>query len=128
MLGLTSQTTSENVTQAAFEATGFQIHEILEAFKRDTPTWDRANLRERLIVGGDFAENNSMVQYVTDIIGCLVERPQTTSAPCLGAMIAAGICMKVVTLENAQKMYAPPADAFMPSTTPNSKKKMCFFY
>lgn len=118
---MTSQTTSENVTQAAYEATGFQIHEVLEAFKKDTPNWDWSKFKERLIFGGDYAENNEFVQFIADIVGVLLERPQTTSPAGLGAMIAAGITMNVVSLKHAVDMYLPPADAFRPMTTNNRK-------
>lgn len=121
LLGLTSQTTAENVTQAAYEATGFQIHEVLDAFKRDTPTWNRKSYKERIIFCGDYAENNAFVQFIADIVGCLLERPQTTSPACLGAMICAGITMNVVSLLQAEVMYPPPVEAFSPTTTTNRK-------
>ncbi|XP_014091992.3 glycerol kinase 3 [Bactrocera oleae] len=124
LLGLTSQTTAENVTQAAYEATGFQIHEVLDAFKRDTPTWNRKSHKERIIFCGDYAENNAFVQFIADIVGCLLERPQTTSPACLGAMICAGITMNVVSLLQAEVMYPPPVDAFSPTTTVNRREQL----
>ncbi|XP_054740044.1 glycerol kinase [Anastrepha obliqua] len=124
MLGLTSLTTAEHVTQAAYEATGFQIHEILDAFKKDTPTWNRKSTKERLILGGDYAENNAFVQFIADIVGCLLEKPQTTSPAGLGTMICAGITMKVVSLLQAEVMYPPPVDAFSPTTTANRREQL----
>ncbi|KAL9920741.1 glycerol kinase 3 [Glossina fuscipes fuscipes] len=121
LLGLTSQTTAQNVTQAAFEATGFQIHEILQAFKRDAVTWDWKNIKERLLFGGEYAENNSFIQFIADIVGFILERPQTTSPAGLGTMIAAGITMKVVDLKYAELAYMPPSDAFSPTTTQNRR-------
>lgn len=125
ILGLTSQTTAENVAQAAYEATGFQIHEVLEAFKRDTHTWDWKNIKERLVFGGDYAENSQFVQFIADIVGFVLERPQTTSPNAMGAMIAAGITMKVVDKKYAQIAYMPPSDAVSPTTTPNRK---CIYF
>lgn len=119
---MTSQTTAENVTQAAYEATGFQIHEVLDAFKRDTPTWNRKNNKGRLVFGGDYAENTIFMQFIADIVGCLMERPQTTSPAGLGTMICAGITMNVVSLLQAEVMYPPPVDAFSPTTTANRKE------
>lgn len=121
ILGLTSQTTAENVTQAAYEATGFQVHEILEAFKRDTPSWDWKNIKERLVFGGEYAENSTFVQFIADIVGIILERPQTQSPSGLGAMIAAGITMKVVDEKYAKMAYVPPSDAFSPTTTTNRR-------
>ncbi|XP_023306037.2 glycerol kinase [Lucilia cuprina] len=121
ILGLTSQTTAENISQAAYEATGFQIHEVLEAFKRDTKTWDWSNMKEHLVFGGDYAENTTLIQYIADIVGIILERPQTTSPCGLGALIAAGITMEVINETYAQIAYMPPADVFSPTTTPNRR-------
>ncbi|XP_073814057.1 glycerol kinase 3 [Musca autumnalis] len=121
ILGLTSQTTAENVTQAAYEATGFQIHEVLEAFKRDTPTWNWKDIKERLIFGGEYAENSSFVQFIADIVGFVLERPQTTAPCALGAMLAAGVTMKAVNTNYARIAYMPPSDAISPTTTPNRR-------
>lgn len=119
LLGLSSHTSAENVTQAAYEATGFQIHEILEAFKSDTPLWDWKNRKDTLIVSGSFAENNNFLQFIADVLGVLLERPQTTSPSGLGAMIAAGITCNILDLKYAKSMYRPPSDAFTPTTTLN---------
>ncbi|KAH8279275.1 hypothetical protein KR026_005388 [Drosophila bipectinata] len=122
LLGLTSQTTSENITQAAYEATGFQIYEVLQAFRKDTPNWHRSCMQPVLTFGGDCAENTHLVQFIADIVGHMLERPQTTSPAGLGAMIAAGITMDVVSLQYAAKMYAPPTDVFSPTTTQNRRE------
>ncbi|XP_055904689.1 glycerol kinase [Eupeodes corollae] len=119
ILGLNSHTTAENITQAAYESTGFQVHEILESFRKDTPTW---HLSPKLIVGGEFAENNHFMQFMADIIGNALERPQTTSSSCLGTMIAAGITMKIICLDNARNMFTPPYDVFVPTTAPNRRE------
>lgn len=124
LLGLTSQTTAENVAQAAYEAAGFQIHEVLEAFKRDTKTWDWSNITERLVFGGDYSENSTLIQFIADIVGIILERPQTTSPSGMGAMIAAGITMEVLNETYAKIAYLPPSDAFSPTTTPNRKPKI----
>lgn len=66
LLGLTSNTTSEHVTQAAYEATGFQIKEILDSIGRDSPVWVP---RKKLTVSGDYAEDNNFMQFISDIVG-----------------------------------------------------------
>ncbi|KAL5286707.1 GK.2 family protein [Megaselia abdita] len=66
LLGLTSNTTSEHVTQAAYEATGFQIKEILTSLHVDSPVWAPT---KKLTIGGDYAENNHFMQFISDIVG-----------------------------------------------------------
>uniref|UniRef100_T1GC61 glycerol kinase n=1 Tax=Megaselia scalaris TaxID=36166 RepID=T1GC61_MEGSC len=70
LLGLTCNTTSEHVTQAAYEATGFQIKEILNSLAKDSPVWAPS---KKLTVGGDYAENNNFMQFISDILGILIE-------------------------------------------------------
>lgn len=66
LLGLNSNTTSEHVTQAAYEATGFQIKEIMNSFAKDSPVWAPT---KKLTVGGDYAEDNNFLQFISDIVG-----------------------------------------------------------
>lgn len=66
LLGLNCNTTSEHVTQAAYEATGFQIKEVLNSFGKDSPFWAPT---KKLTVAGDYAENNHFMQFISDIVG-----------------------------------------------------------
>ncbi|XP_055382290.1 glycerol kinase [Condylostylus longicornis] len=119
ILGISGNTTSEHITQAAYESTGFQIRDILEAIKKDTPTWPKTR---RLTVSGEFSENNNFMQFIADIIGIGLDRPQTASASCLGVMLAAGRAMDILSLENAHFLYTPPSDLFFPTTTANRRE------
>lgn len=70
----------------------------------------------RLIVGGDtVADNNLLLQLIADLCGVTIEKPQTTSPSCLGTMLAAGLSMKILTLEHFQTHCIPPVDVFQPS-------------
>lgn len=69
IFGITSNTTAENITQAAYESTGFQIKEVLNSFTKDTPTWESLT---KLIVGGEFSENNKFMQFMADIVGIIL--------------------------------------------------------
>ncbi|XP_067614412.1 glycerol kinase-like [Eurosta solidaginis] len=67
LLGLTGQTTAENVTQAAYNQPDFKSMSCY-AVRRDTPTWHRQNNKERLIFCGEYAKKNAFVQCIADII------------------------------------------------------------
>ncbi|XP_055693793.1 glycerol kinase [Lutzomyia longipalpis] len=111
LMGLTSHTTSRHVVHAAYEATCFQTRQILEALQRDCHTWRPLG---KLIVGGELMETPFLPQMLADYCNITIERPQISSPATLGAMLATGLAMDVVTLENTQAVLAPPADVHQP--------------
>ncbi|CAD7086602.1 unnamed protein product [Hermetia illucens] len=119
LLGINSNTTSENIFHAAYEATCYQARDLLHSFHCDTKTWTPLT---KLIVGGEFSENAYLLQLLADITGLVIERPQTTSPSCLGVMLAAGTAVGVISLENSLSMYIPPSDIFHPTTTINRRE------
>ncbi|XP_059607835.1 glycerol kinase [Phlebotomus argentipes] len=112
LAGLTSHTTARQVVQAAYEATCFQTRQILEALRSDCHTWRPL---ARLIVGGELMETPFLPQMLADLCNVDVERPQISSPATLGAMLATGLAMNVLSLENTQALLAPPADVHHPT-------------
>lgn len=113
LMGLTSGTTSQQITLAALEAICFQTRELLDSLRLDCLTWPVLN---KLLVGGEFSDkNHTLLQMLSDLCGITIERPQTTSSACLGVIIAAGLTMKVITLEHCLNMFPPPSDYFHPT-------------
>lgn len=125
MLGLNHSTSGRDVTLATYEAVCYQTRDILESLRKDLSTWPPL---EKLIVGGgEFSENSYFLQLLADLCGITIERPQTTSPACLGAMISAGVTMKVLNLDNARAMFAPPSDVFNTTISTNSKAILNYF-
>lgn len=118
MLGLNNRTTARDVTVACYEAICYQTRDLLESFGRDLSTWKHLT---RLTIGGEFSENQFFLQLLADLCGITVERPQTSSPSCLGAMLAAGIAMNVINLDNARTMFAPPSDVCQATMCSNRK-------
>lgn len=111
--GLTSQTKPQQIVYATYEAIAFQTRQFLEALTSDCKMWPPI---DRLLVGGDIiADNNLLLQLIADLCGLTIEKPQTTSPPCLGAMLAAGLAMKILTLDHFRTYCVPPVDVFQPS-------------
>lgn len=121
MLGLNNQTTSHQVTLAAYEAICFQTRDMLESLAKDLPSWQRL---EKLTVGGEFSESPYILQLLADLCGITIERPQTTSPSCLGAMLAAGVTMKVLALDSSKFLFSPPLDVFHPTMCSTRKFAM----
>lgn len=118
MVGLGPHTTARQITMAAFEAICFQTRDLIEALHKDLRNWPRL---EKLTVGGEFSEKPFLLQLLADLCGITVERPQTSSPSCLGAMLAAGAAMKVLHLDSCVSVLTPPSDIFVSSMCASSK-------
>ncbi len=112
MLGLNNSTTAQQVTLAAYEAICFQTRDLLESLAKDLPSWQRL---VKLTVGGEFSESPFLLQLLSDLCGITIERPQTTSPSCLGAMLASGVTMKLLAIDSSRLLYSPPLDVFHPA-------------
>lgn len=123
LLGLNSHTTARQITLAAYEAICFQTRDLLESLTKDLPIWPRL---DKLTVGGDFTDSPFLLQLLADLCGITVERPQTSSPSCLGAMLAAGVAMNIISVEHSKAMFAPPSDVFQPTMCANRKQLQCF--
>lgn len=111
--GLTSQTKPRQIVYATYEAIAFQTRQFLESLTDDCRMWPPI---DRLLVGGDLiTDNNLLLQLISDLCGLTIEKPQTTSPPCLGAMLAAGLAMKILTLDHFRTYCVPPVDIYQAS-------------
>lgn len=118
ILGLNPHTTARQITLAAYEAICFQTRDLLESLAKDLSNWPKL---EKLTVGGEFSEKPLLLQLLADICGITIERPQTSSPSCLGAMLAAGSAMKVLNLNDCLTMLSPPSDVFQPTMCASCK-------
>jgi glycerol kinase len=71
--------------RATLESVCYQTFDLLEAKRRDglTPT--------RLRVDGGMVQNNWLCQFLSDLLGIVVERPAQTETTALGAAYLAGL-------------------------------------
>lgn len=68
-------------------------------------------------------KKNHSMPLLADICGITIERPQTSSPSCLGAMLAAGSAMKVLNLNDCLTMLSPPSDIFHSTMCASRKLK-----
>jgi glycerol kinase len=91
--GLTRNSGPAELARAALESVGFQTRDLLEAMNADwasasgTLPRDAATLR----VDGGMTANDWAMQFLSDIIGAPVDRPQVTETTALGAAWLAGM-------------------------------------
>jgi glycerol kinase len=84
--GLTRGTTRAHVARAALEGIAFSIHDLLAAMQKDAGV-PLATLK----VDGGAADNDLLMQFQADILGCAISRPAVIETTALGAAFLAGL-------------------------------------
>lgn len=88
--GLTLGSTRAHLVRATLEAIAYQTRELVDAMQADSG----ARLRE-LRVDGGAAQNDFLMQFQADILGCRIVRPVDTETTALGAAYLAGLATGV---------------------------------
>ena len=86
LFGLTRGTGKAELCRAALESVGFQTRDLLEAMQQD---WSGAR-KTVLRVDGAMAASDWAMQFLSDILGAPVDRPETLETTALGAAWLAG--------------------------------------
>lgn len=87
IFGLTRNTGPAELARAALESVGHQTRDLLDAMQTD---WQGAH-DTVLRVDGGMAASDWTMQYLADILGAPVDRPQVTETTALGAAYLAGL-------------------------------------
>ena len=88
VFGLTRNSGPAEFARAALESVGYQTRDLLEAMQAD---WVREGAQPTLRVDGGMAANDYAMQFLADIIGAPVDRPQVIETTALGAAWLAGM-------------------------------------
>ena len=84
---LTLGATGAHLARAALEAVAYQTRDLLDAMIAD-----RCAQPAALRVDGGMAANDWLCQFLADIAGVRVERPNSVETTALGAAFLAGLC------------------------------------
>ncbi len=87
MFGITRATSPADLARAALQSVGYQTLDLITAMRADWPAPDGAVLR----VDGGMVASDYTMQFLADIIGAPVDRPQQTETTALGAAYLAGL-------------------------------------
>ena len=87
IFGLTRNTGAAELARAALESVGFQTRDLLEAMRADWAGDGQAVLR----VDGGMAASDWAMQFLADIIGAPVDRPDVLETTALGVAWLAGM-------------------------------------
>jgi glycerol kinase len=88
VFGLTRNSGPAEFARAALESVGYQTRDLLEAMQAD---WRRDGAQPSLRVDGGMAASDYAMQFLADIIGAPVDRPQVLETTALGAAWLAGM-------------------------------------
>lgn len=98
MFGLTRGTTAKELSRAALEAVCYQTRDLLEAMRGDWGSSGETILR----VDGGMTASDYTMQFLADILGAPVDRPQVLETTAVGAAYLAGLHVGLL----------PPPDQF----------------
>ena len=87
LYGLTRNTGPAEISKAALESVGYQTRDLLEAMHADYPASGEMVLR----VDGGMTASDWTLQFLADILGAPVDRPQVAETTALGAAWLAGM-------------------------------------
>ncbi|MGY6633423.1 MAG: glycerol kinase GlpK [Alkalilacustris sp.] len=87
IFGLTRNAGPAELARAALQSVGFQTRDLLEAMRAD---WGAAGAGEVLRVDGGMSASDFAMQFLSDILGAPVDRPQVLETTALGAAWLAG--------------------------------------
>ncbi|MCR9269323.1 MAG: glycerol kinase GlpK [Hyphomonadaceae bacterium] len=99
--GLTRGAGADHIVRAGLEAAAYQTHDLLEAFAADGA--EVGLLR----VDGGMAANDWLMQFIADICGRPVERPDFMEMTALGAAALAGMQLGCLSQEDWAARRAP---------------------
>ena len=88
MVGLTRGTNRDHIIRAGLESIAYSSRDVVDCMVAD------ANLSlDILRVDGGACENNFLMQFQADMLGCVVERPAVLEVTALGAAALAGLAV-----------------------------------
>lgn len=89
IFGLTRNTGPNEFARAALESVGYQTRDLIEAMHADWTSPQDTTLR----VDGGLASNDFAMQFLADILGAPVDRPENLETTALGAAYLAGLAV-----------------------------------
>lgn len=90
IIGITRDTTRNQVVRATLESICFQTTDVLEAMTKTT-----GNRLRSLKVDGGASVNNFLMQLQADLLGIPIERSAIAESTALGAAFLAGLAVRV---------------------------------
>lgn len=88
MFGITRATGPAEFAKAALESVGYQTADLISAMQAD---WHGGDAGQVLRVDGGMTASNAAMQFLSDILGAQVDRPEVLETTAVGAAWVAGM-------------------------------------
>ena len=88
MFGITRATGPAEFAKAALESVGYQTADLIQAMQAD---WQGGDAGQVLRVDGGMTASNAAMQFLSDILGAQVDRPEVLETTAVGAAWVAGM-------------------------------------
>ncbi len=88
MFGITRATGPAEFAKAALESVGYQTADLISAMRAD---WNGGDAGQVLRVDGGMTASNAAMQFLSDILGAQVDRPEVLETTAVGAAWVAGM-------------------------------------
>ena len=118
LLGLTRGTGRAHIARAVLESIAFQVCELLEAMDRD----GGAPLLE-LRVDGGASVSDVMMQFQSDMLGCVIDRPRNVETTAWGAASLAGLAAGLWRDKEEIALCRQREKAFTPVMTSSERER-----
>lgn len=111
--GLTRGSTAAHLARATLEAIAYQVRDVFDVMQAEAGTPLHV-----LLADGGASQNDLLMQFQADILGCAVLRSTSTDVSALGAAYLAGLAVGlwpdetvIAALPRAQDRFEPQMDA-----------------
>ncbi|MBF0359860.1 MAG: glycerol kinase GlpK [Oligoflexia bacterium] len=119
IVGLTRGISREHIARAALESICYQTKDVLDAMETDS----HIKLKKLRVDGGAVA-NNFLMQFQSDTLSVVVERPEIIETTALGVAYLAGLAVKFWESKNEIAQKWKVNTAFNPTIENESAKKL----
>jgi glycerol kinase len=92
IFGLTRNTKQEHIIKATLDSVAYRTRDIIEAMEESLSTTTEKTIKT-LAVDGGMAANDYLMQFQSDILDVVVERPQILESTAKGAAYLAGLAI-----------------------------------
>lgn len=89
--GLTRASGANEFSKAALESVAYQTKDLLEAMNEDWNSFDKLSNKTILRVDGGMSSSNYTMQFLSDILGATIDRPEILETTALGVAWLAGM-------------------------------------
>ena len=117
--GITRGTTRGHIVRAALEGIAYEVCDLVSAMQKD------ADLKiARLAVDGGASNNDFLMQFQSDVLGCKIERPAISETTALGAAYLAGLKVGYWSGLDELKSNAAAGRAFTPAMSEEERLRL----